>query len=170
MTPDLPSQLLSKIWDLLNDNTDWQVQSSNQVRYDLVRGTAAADLPQKGETDYPRAVLRFTAGSNQMFTSDETFQTRSPEGPFQWTEKSQYVLQLDITSALMAITEIDTLCMEAINALRRGGAHLRLTFVNRWMITWQQDITDVDEDEGVQRWKSRIRITVDCETQGTDML
>lgn len=171
--PDIETQLYSKIWDLLNADSDWSalVFDINQIRYDKVAGSESPMKPTPSDGDYPQASMDpCVSGISDLYTSSETFGTFAEEGTCPWLEKHRYTFVLKVTSQLLGAQEVDTLGALTRNAIRKGGPRLGgIEYVTGVRVAWntrRNQISGSETTEFVYRWVTTLTFTIDCVVDG----
>jgi hypothetical protein len=173
---DHETMIYSRIWELLlsRDKFTKMVPPGNRIRYDKVEGLNSVEKENPTDADFHEAILFPSSGESSLYTEGETFQTYSPEGPSQWTEKLGFVYTLMLTSPWVGVHKIDRLCAEARTAIRRGGPRLGLPFLISAKLNWKtlREVRTADESGLSQtvRWVSEVEISVECEVEGATLL
>lgn len=115
------------------------------------------------DNDFPRSILRATSGSSGMWTDNQTFGTFSPEGPCSILEKQTVIFRLRLVSERLGFDEDSNLRQLSINALRKAGPALGLSWVTGVRVRWATTETDVDAADGTMRFQTDIAIMIECE-------
>ena len=168
-TPDLALQIYQAIADGMVNDSQWKVTEDNFIRYDQLEGIQTPDKIATTEADYPQAILRGPIDfKTDLQTGTETFGTYSTDG-CDWMETGEWVFELKITSDLLRVQNYSPQTAESINAIRRLGPRLGLPFVTGVKIKGTERDSDIDEEDGVRRIITNIRITVTTQHDGQSM-
>jgi hypothetical protein len=162
--PDIELLIYRRIRTLLEEDDGWseEFDEGNRIWYDVEQPNDPAK-PTTGDGDHPQSKLRARTGSTGLFTTDETFQTHSPEGPVHAVEKFTFVFRLTMTSQLLGQEEQSRQRKLAENVIRKAGPKLGLAEVNRVTIRWDTEIIDEDPEAGTKRERTEMDISIEGE-------
>lgn len=164
---NIPLLIYSKIMNILTSDVTWSnaFDEGNIIRMDTVEGSENPDKNNTNSGDFPQFSLKLKSGTNSMFTTDETFQTHSPEGPTDWLEDSSWRFRAQIISQKLSVDELCSLDEVTINTLRKAGPKIGLPFVVRWKMSFETRETDSGDSDGTLRMITDMDLSFDTQIE-----